>query len=471
MPNHVCSMTAQELIKTFRKKQLSPIEVMEAVLSQIDIINPHINALFDIKAEAALLQAGESEQRWLKNAPIGVLDGVPITIKDSIKAVGFHNWHGCQANMHLSPDTEDSPPAARLKEAGAIIFAKTTMPDMGMLASGVSSAHGITRNAWNPDYSPGGSSAGAAASVTGGIGPCSIGTDGAGSIRLPAAHCGLFGFKPTNGRIPHTPPDPVRSAGPLTRSVPDAALLMDVLTRPDDRDFGSLPPADELYFEKLDRDLRGLRLGLLLKTDFGLPASDEVIQAVQAGANVFQDAGAAVEPVNPQFDLDPLKIIDRYFMVRTSLEYNALAESQKSQVLPFIRQWVAGAADVSGIELMGTLAAIERIKAVFTNEFQHFDYILSPVMPVVGFPAESLGADTDHPFSHIGYAGLYNQTGQPAASICCGFADNGLPIGIQIIGKRFDDLGVLQLSFAFEQRRKLKMNWPMAKRTDNDATP
>jgi len=461
MINQICTLTAQELIEAFQKKKLSPVEVMEAVLIQAETLNPHINALFGSAPDRALALAYESEQRWGKNQPKGILDGLPLTVKDSIKATGFPSWHGCKANMQSPLDTEDSPPAARLKESGAIIFAKTAMSDIGMLASGVSSAHGITRNPWNTDFNPGGSSSGAAAAVAAGIGPCSIGTDGGGSVRLPAAHCGLFGFKPTNGRIPHLPTDPVRSAGPLTRSVADGALLMNVLTRPDSRDFGSLPPVQTTYHKKLERGLQGVRLGLLLNMGFGPSASDEVIQAVQKAAGVFEEAGAVVEPVSLTFGFNPLTAIERYFMVRTFLEFNTLAEPQKEQVLPYIQQWVAGASAVSGVELMTTMSIIEQTKAILTAQFEKQDYILSPVMPDVGFPAESLGADNANPIDHIGFAGLYNQTGQPAASIGCGFAENGLPIGLQIIGKRFDDLGVLQLSYAYEQRREFDISWPM----------
>ncbi|MFH2132653.1 MAG: amidase family protein, partial [bacterium] len=263
MTNPICTLSAQQLLLAFEKKELSPAEVMEAILSQAEAMNPSLNALFGDNPESAMTQARASEQRWQKNRPQGSLDGLPITVKDSIKTIGFPSWHGCRANMQKPLDKEDAPPAARLKEAGAIIFAKTAMPDIGMLACGVSSAHGIVRNAWNTDFNPGGSSAGAATAVAAGIGPCSIGTDGGGSVRIPAAHCGLFGFKPTNGRIPHTPPDPIRTAGPLTRNVADSALLMNVLSQPDSRDFGSLPPLNVDYLANLERNLKGLKLGFL----------------------------------------------------------------------------------------------------------------------------------------------------------------------------------------------------------------
>ena len=461
MPSNICTLAARELINSYKSKTLSPVEVMEAVLAQAEAVNPYINALFSLDPERALAEARESEQRWQQRQPKGDLDGLPITVKDSIKAEGFPYWRGCRAYMRTPLAQEDAPPSARLKEAGAIIFAKTTQPDLGMLASGVSSAHGIVRNPWNTDFNPGGSSAGAAASVAAGITPCSIGSDIGGSIRLPAAHCGLFGFKPTNGRIPHIPPDPMRSAGPLTRDVADGALLLSVLTRPDWRDYGALPPNKETYHNELERGLQGLQIGLMLDMGFGPSVSPEVSQEVEMEAGVFEDAGATVEPISPAFDFDPLDAIERYFMVRCYLEYSAFAEDQKQQVLPYIQQWSMGATEVSGVEVMTALATIEQAKAIIATVFKDYDYVLSPVMPVFGFAAEALGADPDNPIAHIGFTSLYNQTGQPAASICCGFAENGLPIGLQIIGKRFDDLGVLQLAYAYEQRRGLDMPWPM----------
>lgn len=461
MSSQICMLTARELIDAYKRKTLSPVEVMEAVLTRTETVNPYINALFSLVPERALTEAHESEQRWQQGQPKGDLDGLPITVKDSINLVGFPSWHGCRAYMRTPLAQEDDPPSARLKEAGAIIFAKTTQPDLGMLASGVSSAHGIVRNPWKTDLNPGGSSAGAAASVAAGITPCAIGTDGAGSVRLPAAHCGLFGFKPTNGRIPLIPPNPMRSAGPLTRVVADGALLMSVITRPDWRDYDALPPDKETYHHKLVRDLQGLRLGLMLDMGFGPSASSKMREAVEKGAGVFEDAGAMVEPISPAFDFDPLDAIERYFMVRCYLEYSAFSEDQKQQVLPYIQQWSSGAIKVNGVEVMKALTTIEQAKAIIATVFEDYDYVLSPVMPVFGFAAEALGAAPDNPIAHVNFTCLYNQTGHPAASICCGFAENGLPIGLQIIGKRFDDLGVLQLAYAYEQRRGLDIPWPM----------
>jgi amidase/aspartyl-tRNA(Asn)/glutamyl-tRNA(Gln) amidotransferase subunit A len=460
MQSDIRLLSAKELMDAYKKKTLSPVEAMKTVLVQAEAVNQHINALFSIEPEMAMEEARKSEERWQQGNPRGDLDGLPVTVKDSIKAKGLPHWRGCKAFKGTAPVQEDAPPSARLKEAGAIIFAKTTQPDLGMLASGVSSAHGIVRNAWNTDYNTGGSSAGAASSVAACVTPCSIGSDIGGSVRLPASHCGVFGFKPTNGRIAHIPPDPMRCAGPLTRTVADAALMLNVLTKPDERDYWALPPTKENFYSDLKINLKGLKLGMLLDIGFG-PSVDSVVrQAVEKAANLFEEAGAIVEPISLSFDFDPLEAIERFFMVRCSLEYNSFTREQKQNVLPYIRQWSGAAQDISAVELMAAIAAIEQTKAVIFKAFKNFDYILSPVMPVIGFAADALGPDPDKPIAHIGYTCLYNQSRQPAASICCGFAENGLPIGLQIIGHQFDDLGVLQLANSYEQKRGLGINWP-----------
>ncbi|UCD77202.1 MAG: amidase [Desulfobacterales bacterium] len=461
MQSDICFLTAKELIDAYKKKALSPVEVMKATLDQAEALNPHINSLFSIEPEVAIAEARKSEKRWNQNAPKGDLDGLPVTVKDSIRAEGFPYWRGCRAFIGTPLAKEDAPPAARLKEAGAIIFAKSTQPDLGMLVSGVSSAHGIVRNAWNKDYNTGGSSSGAASSVAAGITSCSIGSDIAGSVRLPAAHCGVFGFKPTNGRIPHIPPDPMRCVGPLSRTVADAALILNTLVRPDRRDYWALPPTRVNFYDNLTRDLKGLRIGMLLDIGFGPSVSEEVSRAVECATILFEEANAAVEPISLTFNFDPMEVIERFFMVRTYLEYNAFTEEQKHNALPYIRQWSTGAEEVSGVELMAAIATIEQIKGILMEAFNKFDYILSPVMPMVGFAADALGPNPDKPIAHIGFTCLYNQTRQPAASICCGFADNGLPIGLQIIGKQYDDLGVLQLAYYYEQRRGIDISWPI----------
>ncbi|THD43005.1 MAG: amidase, partial [Bradyrhizobium sp.] len=290
-------MSAGGLLAAYRSGELSPIEAMESVLERAARFEPHIRATYLLAPERALAEAKASEARWRRGAPLGPLDGVPATVKDNIATKGDPTPLGT-ATCLLTPAPADAPPAARLREAGAILFAKTTMPDYGMLSSGLSSFHPLTRNPWRLDRNPGGSSAGAAAAAAAGYGPLHVGTDIGGSVRLPAAWCGLFGLKPSGGRVPIDPTYYGRVAGPLTRSVEDAALMMATLSLPDPRDYESLPP-ERLNWEIAPAELKGLRIGLLLEAGCGDKARPEVRLSVERAARDFAAAGAIVEPLAP----------------------------------------------------------------------------------------------------------------------------------------------------------------------------
>src|SRR5712671_7730735 len=262
-------LTAQALSSAFRAKQLSPVEVARAALARVAAWETKINAMYVVDEAGALAGAAASEARWRAGVPLSALDGVPITIKDNIPVKGFATPVGTAAG-DMTPSAFDAPPSARVREAGCIIIGKTKMPDYGMLASGVSSLHGITRNPWNLSRNAGGSSSGAGASLVAGYTPLALGTDIGGSVRLPAAYNGVFALKPSLGRVPVYPPYLGRVTGPMTRTVMDAALLMTELTRPDPRDFMALP------YEKIDwpgligGDVKGKKLGLLLDIGAGL---------------------------------------------------------------------------------------------------------------------------------------------------------------------------------------------------------
>src|SRR3984957_17990370 len=252
-------LSAVDLIAGFRARQFSPSEVLEDVLAHVALWELHIKALYAFDPDGARQAAKASTERWQKDEPIGPLDGVPVTIKDNIATKGVAVPFGT-ATTKLIPAEADAPPAARLREAGAIIFSKTTMPDFGMLSSGLPSFHSLTRNPWDLRQNPGGSSAGAGAAAAAGYGPLHLGTDIGGSVRLPACWCGLVALKPSLGRVPIDPPYVGRVAGPMTRTVDDAALMMSVLSRPDRRDGMSLPP-DNINWKALDKPLRKLRIG------------------------------------------------------------------------------------------------------------------------------------------------------------------------------------------------------------------
>ncbi|HLL09738.1 MAG TPA: amidase, partial [Rubrivivax sp.] len=315
-------LSAAELSRAFAQRELSPVEVANAVLAHIQRWEPHLCATWALDPDAALAMARESEQRWHSGNSRGPLDGVPVTIKENIATRGVPLPLGSAATT-LVPATEDAPPAARLREAGAVFICKTTMPDYGMLSSGLSSFHKLARNPWDLDKGPGGSSAGAGAAAAAGYGPLHLGTDIGGSIRLPAAWCGIVGLKPSNGRVPIKPPYLGRAAGPMTRTVADAALLMQTLSRPDWRDATSLPPQD-IAWTDLALELSGLKIGLLLDAGWGLPLEDDIRTAVRRAALGFEQAGAVVAPVLPFTTREMADGIDLFWRMRSWLDISAL---------------------------------------------------------------------------------------------------------------------------------------------------
>ncbi|WKB51398.1 amidase [Eleftheria terrae] len=453
-------LTAAELAALYRRRAASPVEVTRAALAHIASWEPHLRAAYALDPEAALAQAAAAEARWLRGEPQGPLDGVPAMLKENIATRGVPVPLGTAAT-ELRPAAEDAPPAARLREAGTVLLGKTTMPDYGMLSSGLSSFHPLTRNPWQLDRNPGGSSSGAAAAAAAGYAPLHVGTDIGGSIRLPAGWCGLFGLKPSLGRIPIDPPYPARVAGPMTRTVRDAALMMQALTLPDWRDHMSLP-YERIDWLQLERPLRGLRIGLWLDAGWGTAVAGEVAEAVCSAARAFEAAGAIVEPLAPWADRSVIEGIDRFWRTRFWIEMSRLPEERRARVLPFIRAWAEGGAEHSGEAVFQGYSETLNLRAATVAATRHFDYVLSPTAPMPAFAAE-LPCPTDdvtRPFDHIAFTLAFNMSEQPAASINCGYTGDGLPIGLQIAGRRFDDLGVLQMAQAWEQMRPAQRPWP-----------
>ncbi len=456
----LCEMNAAGLLLAYESGALSPLDVLEDVFSRVAEWEPGLNALYAFDPDGARAQARESAERWRLKLPKGPLDGLPATVKENIASKGTPVPLGTNASA-LPPALEDAPPVARLREAGAIIFAKTTMPDYGMLSSGLSSFHGITRNPWDLSKNPGGSSAGAAAGAAAGYGPLHLGTDIGGSVRLPACWCGIFALKPSLGRVPIDPPYVGRVAGPMTRTVADAALMMSALSKPDPRDSMSLPPA-EISWASLDRPLKGLRMGLMLDAGCGMPLDGAVRAAVIAAAKAFEAEGAVIEEAPPIMTDELLNGLDNFWRARSWDEMSRLPAAQRDKVLPFIRSWAEKAAQLSGVEVVRGFNATMTIRAKAARLFQSFDFVLSPVSPVLNFPADAASPlnDPENPFGHIVYTVPWNMSEQPAASINAGYSDGGFPIGLQIVGRRFDDQGVLQIAKAFERIRPAQRAWP-----------
>ena len=454
-------LTAAELSARFRARELSPLEVAQAVLARIERWEPHICATWALDAEAALAQARASERRWHDGAPLSPLDGVPCTLKDNIATKGVALPIGTAAAL-LEPAPEDAPPAARLREAGCVFIAKTTMPDYGMLSSGLSSFHKLARNPWDLSKTPGGSSAGAGAAAAAGYGPLQVGTDIGGSIRLPAGWCGVVGLKPSLGRVPIKPPFAGRVAGPMTRTVQDAALMMACLSRPDWRDTMSLPAQDIDWTDLDDLNLRGLKIGLHLDAGWGLSVQPEVRSAVVAAARAFEAAGALVEPLAPFATRAMVEGLDRFWRMRSWLDISALPPERQAKVLPYIRDWASAAAGFSGADVFNGQSQMGVMRDAVVTACQPYDFVLSPVSPVPAFAAELASPinDPQRPFEHIAFTLPYNFSEQPAISLNCGYTAAGLPIGLQIVGKRHDDLGVLRAARAYERLRPAQRAWP-----------
>ena len=454
-------LTAVDLLAAYRSKALSPLDVMRDVLAHVAEWEPHLRATYALDADAALAQAKASEARWLAGTPQGPLDGVPLTLKENIATRGVPMPLGSAAT-ELLPAPHDAPPAARTREAGAVCFGKTTMPDYGMLSSGLSSFHALTRNPWDLRKNPGGSSAGAAAAAAAGYGPLHVGTDIGGSVRLPAGWCGVFALKPSLGRIPIHPPYAGRVAGPMTRTVTDAALLMATLSLPDARDTMSLP-YQPIAWQQLDRDVRGLRLGLLMDAGWGDAVEPEVRAAVLAAAKAFEAAGAIVEPIKPFMVRAMADGMDDFWRTRSWLDISAMSEARRAKVLPYIVAWARGGAGLSGERVFRGYSQMGAMRDAAVAACAPYDFVLSPTSPMAAYAAELPAPTNDptRPFEHIAFTLPYNMSEQPAASINAGYTVSGLPIGLQIIGQRFDDLGVLQLARAWEQMRPAQRAWPV----------
>jgi aspartyl-tRNA(Asn)/glutamyl-tRNA(Gln) amidotransferase subunit A len=348
-------------------------------------------------------------------------------------------------------------------------MARTTMPDYGMLSSGLSSFHALARNPWDLRRTPGGSSAGAAAAAAAGYAPLHLGTDIGGSVRLPATWCGVVGFKPSAGRVPIQPPYTGRVAGPLARTVEDCALVMATLAQPDERDATRLPP-QTIAWDDLPTDahafLRGRRIGLLMDAGWGLPPEPGIVAAIADAARRFEAAGAQVEPLQAFTTREMADGINLFWRMRSWLDIAALPPQRQALVLTYIREWVAAAAGFSASQLFHGQAQMAALRDATAAATAPFDFVLSPVAPVLAFPAEHASPTNDplRAMEHIAFTLPFNMSGQPAISVPCahgaGGQPMGLPIGLQISGRLHDDLGVLQAARAWELLRPPLRPWP-----------
>ena len=454
MTESLADVSAVRMLDGFRKGDFSPLEVMDAVQRRILEREPVVKALWAADPERAMQAARESTQRWSRKSPSGALDGVPLTLKENIATKGTPVPLGSAATV-LQPALADAPPAARCREAGAILLGKTTMPDLGMLSSGLSSFHALTSNPWNPEWNPGGSSAGAAAAAAAGFGPLHVGTDIGGSVRLPASWTATVALKPSNGRIAINPPYFGRVAGPMTRTVADTALLISVLAKFDRDDFMALPPTDTDWSRIDGFSPSGLRVGLHLDANAGMPVETSTRSAVEAVALTFEQHGANVEVLSPFFSDEMLNDLDTFWRVRSWVDSRQMTPEQRSKLLPFIHDWIAAGENVTSERLMKCVNRKLEVRRLTQQATESFDLVISPVSPVPTFPVgwAMPSNDVRQSMAHIGFTVPYNMSEQPALSINCGFTQEGKSIGVQIIGRRFADLDVIRAAAWYEAAR------------------
>lgn len=458
---------ATVLLDGYRRRTISPVEATQLALKRIAAADKELNAMCLVDEDGALASARESEARWKKGEPNGLLDGVPVTIKDLMLTKGWPTLRGSKNIARDQSWEEDAPAVARLRESNAVILGKTTSPEFGWKALGDSPLTGITRNPWKTDRTPGGSSAGAAVAAAAGMGALHTGTDAGGSIRIPASFCGIFGLKPTHGRVPQYPPSPfaiVAHAGPMTRTVPDAALMMNVIARPDDRDAYALPPADTDYMADLEKGVKGMRIAFSPRLGYA-KVDREVAAAVAAAVNVFVELGAQVEEADPGFESPR----DAFYVLWASGGAKIVASYIPRQHAAMDQGLVAMAKVGENFSARDYLDA-EAIRAALMlrmNLFHRkYDLLLTPTVAV---PALPVGQDLNDPATEkhwidwTPFSYPFNMTRQPAASVPCGLTKAGLPIGLQIVGRLHDDTRVLRAARAFETARpfpfpKLKAN-------------
>jgi aspartyl-tRNA(Asn)/glutamyl-tRNA(Gln) amidotransferase subunit A len=451
MADELCFLSAHELLGLYRRRELSPLEVARAVLDQISAANPRINALYHVDADGTLGAARASQARWLRGEPQGLLDGVPVTLKDSIYVAGMPTFHGTRACAHLPSPQRDSPATARLREHGALILGKSAMPDFGVIAAGVSSLYGVTRNPWNLERNAGGSSSGAGAALAAGFGPLAVGSDIGGSVRIPAAFCGIVGLKPSYGRVPLAEPWMGLVAGPMARTVSDTALLLNVISGADATDYTALPWEARDYLNGIDAGVSGVRFGLLSDIGFGLPVDPEVQSRVEAAAAVLLSLGGSVHAMPPIFEADPEQHFDRMMQAWAWYDFDLLSPEQQQATLAEVAEWCRDGATLSGADLTRAQIGIADLRRRVLAACAPYDYVLAPTMAITPYAAElpwPAGGTRHNPFCFP-----FNLSEQPALSVCCGLTESGLPVGLQIIGKRFDDAGVLRVGRAYEAAR------------------
>ncbi|MEQ8966448.1 MAG: amidase [Azospirillaceae bacterium] len=459
-------LSATDLVARYADGSLSPVEATRACLDRIAAVDGQLNAMTRVEAEAALAAARESEARWRagepRRGPFGCcVDGVPTAIKDIVLVRGWPTRRGSTTTDPDAPGPDNSPAVARLREAGAVLTGMTATPEFGWKGVTDSPLTGVTRNPWNPEATPGGSSGGAAAAAATGMAALALGTDGGGSIRIPAGFTGVFGFKPSYGRIPAWPMSPfgtVSHLGPLTRTVADGALMFQVMAQPDIRDWTAPPYGPEDYMGALDKGVADLSIAFAPTLE-GHAVDPAIAALVEEAARAFEALGARVERADPPLQ-DTARLYDVLWSVGAATLVDNLDGAARDRLDPGLAAMAAHGATFSAVDLTRVEVERRKLGAAMTAFHERYDLLLTPTLPIAAFAA---GHDVPPggpyetwpdwtPFCYP-----FNLTQQPAASVPCGLTAEGLPAGLQIVATRGADVLVLRAAAAFEAARP----WPL----------
>jgi aspartyl-tRNA(Asn)/glutamyl-tRNA(Gln) amidotransferase subunit A len=464
MPAETAYLSIIDLIGHYQRRSLSPVEVVDAAFRRLHALQPKINAFCHIGEAEARAAARDAETRWRAGRPQGLLDGVPISVKDTIFAKGWPTLRGSRTVDPNQPWTEDSPAVARAREHGAIILGKTTTPEFGWKGVTDSPLTGTTRSPWNLEVTCGGSSGGSAAALAAGIGAAAIGTDAGGSVRIPSGFCGVVGLKPTSGRVANYPAGSggtLGHIGPMAHTVADVAVMMNVIAKPDPRDWLCLPLANVDYRERLDAGIRGRRVAFSPTLGYA-KVDPEVAAHVARAARAFADLGAEVEEVAAPFP-DPSDCFRTHFFAGVSHACRAIPEDRRRLMDPGILRAIESGAKVTLTDYMAAAdqrAALGRTMRLF---HERYDLLLTPTLAVPAFAVNRVapeGYDQRDWLSWTPFTYPFNLTGQPAASVPCGFTSTGLPVGLQIVGPMYGDADVLKAASAYQAAHSLTDRHP-----------
>jgi len=460
----LCFTSAVELAELIRRRVLSPVEVTRAVLERIDRLNTRLGAYVMVHAERALGEARAAERAVMAGEPLGPLHGVPVSIKDNLWSAGDRTTFGSRLFAEFVAP-EDAPSVAGLRAAGAIFVGRTNLPEFAWRGSTDNPLFGESRNPWDLTRTPGGSTGGGAAAVAAGLGPLALGSDGAGSIRIPASFCGLVGLKPTFGRVPMYPAaggnELVAHVCPLARTVRDVALMMNAIARHDRRDPFALPDDGLDYLAACNEPFAGARGSapdrIAWSANLGFaPVEPETREIAEAAARAFSEVGLTVEEASPDLG-DPSFILQTLYGGAQAGAHAARSPEQKAQMDPELVAYAEASASLSAVEYLRAVAARQALVDALRRFFERYDLLLTPTVCLPAFPLGVVGPSevAGRKVTHLGWTLCYpfNYSGQPAVSVPAGWTASGLPVGLQIVGRRLEDALVLRAAAAFEALR------------------